>query len=114
MLPTKTKKRTNSDGLMDELLLIAREEFNSDRRSEPRFPFFRPASVQVDDHNFSAFTREIGASGMGLLHSMALPLKEVVIKIAGRPQQLRLQIERCESIGEGWYISGGKIIGSNA
>ena len=48
------------------------------------------------------------------MHSMELPLKEVVIKIAGRPQQLRLQIERCESIGEGWYISGGKLVGRNA
>ena len=113
-MPTKTKKSASSAGLMEELLLIAQEEFNSDRRSEQRFPFFRPASVQVDDHNFSAFTREICASGMGLLHSTELPLKEVVIKIAGRPQQLRLQIQRCESIGDGWYISGGKLVGTDA
>ena len=99
---------------MQELLILAQTEFNNDRRSEKRYPFFRPASVQLDDHNFSAFTREIGASGMGLLHSMKLPLEEVVIKIAGRPEQLCLRIERCESIGEGWYISGGKIIAPNA
>ena len=61
-MPTKTRKSMSSDGLMDELLL-AQTEFNKDRRSEQRYPFFRPASVQVDDHNFSAFTREIGLSG---------------------------------------------------
>lgn len=113
-MPTKTRKCMSSDGLMGELLLLAQTEFNNDRRVDERFPFFRPVSVQIDRHSFSAFTREIGASGMGLLHSMELPLKEVLITIAGRPQQLRLRIERCESIGEGWYISGGKIVGTGA
>ena len=113
-MPTKTRTSTNSDGLMGELLILAEAEFKNDRRSEKRFPFFRPVSVQVDDHSFSAFTREICNSGMGLLHSMELPLEEVMITIAERPQQLRLQIEQCESIGEGWYISGGKLVDKNA
>ena len=113
-MPTKTRKSTNSDGLMGELLILAEAEFKNDRRSEMRFPFFRPVSVQVDNHSFSAFTREICNSGMGLLHSMELPLQEVVIKFADRPQKLRLQIEQCESIGEGWYISGGKLVDKNA
>ncbi len=113
-MSTKTSKSTSSDGLMGELLVLAEAEFKNDRRSEVRFPFFRPVSVQVDNHSFSAFTREICESGMGLLHSMELPLEEVVITIAERPQQLRLQIEQCESIGEGWYISGGKVVDKNA
>ena len=113
-MPTKTTTNTNSEGLMGELLMLAEAEFKNDRRSEMRFPFFRPVSIQVDDHSFSAFTREICNSGMGLLHSMELPLEEVVIKFADRPQQLRLQIEQCESIGEGWYISGGKLVDKNA
>ena len=114
-MPTKTRTSTNSDGLMDELLILAEAEFKNDRRSEMRFPFFRPVSIQVDDHSFSGFTREICVSGIGLLHSVELPLKEVLITIADeRPQPLRLRIERCESIGEGWYISGGKIVGLNA
>jgi hypothetical protein len=99
---------------MQELLILAQTEFNSDRRSEKRYPFFRPAFVQMDDYSFSAFTREIGASGMGLLHNMKLPLQEFGVKIAGRPEQLRLRIERCESIGEGWYISGGKVVAPSA
>jgi hypothetical protein len=113
-MPTKTRKSTHSKGLMSELLIRAEEEFNNDRRAEKRFPFFYPISIQVDNHRYSAFTREIGASGMGLLHSVELPLQEVLIVLAGRPQQLRLRIERCESIGEGWYISGGKIVGTDA
>ena len=108
------RKSKDSDGLMGELLTLAEAEFNNDRRSEKRFPFFRPVSVQVDDHRFSAFTREIGDSGMGLLHSMELPLEEVLITIIGQPQQLRLRIEHCESIGEGWYISGAKTVDRHA
>ena len=73
-MPTKMSNDTGCHLLMQELLTLAQTEFNNDRRSEKRYPFFRPAFVQVDDHSFSAFTREIGASGMGLLHSMKLPL----------------------------------------
>ena len=107
---TNTSTRLGSDELMRELVLQAEAEFKDDRRSEKRFPFFRPASVGVDGHSFSAFIREIGASSIGLLHSMELPLKDIVITVSGRPQQLCLRIERCESIGEGWYISGGKLV----
>ena len=112
-MSTKTGKSTHSKGLMSELMIRAEAEFNNDRRVEKRFPFFYPVSVQVDNHRYSAFTREICASGIGLLHSMELPLIEVLVTLAGRPQQLRLRIERCESIGEGWYISGGKDVASD-
>ena len=114
MAAKKTSTRTSSDELMGELLLLAKTEFENDRRAEKRFPLYRAVSVQLDRHNSSAFTREIGASGMGLLHSMELPLEEVTITVAGRHQQLRLRIERCESIGAGWYVSGGKIVGTEA
>jgi hypothetical protein len=114
-MPTKTSQSTKSVGLMDELLIQAEAEFYNDRRSEKRFPFFRSVTVEVDDHSFSAFTREICDTGIGLLHSMELPLTVVFITMAGRPDQvLSLLIERCEPIGGGWYISGGRPVGSNA
>jgi hypothetical protein len=113
-MPTKTRKSVSPDSLMSELLLLAQAEYNEDRRSEKRIPFFRPVSVQLGNNSFSAFTREISAVGVGLLHSMELPLKEVVIKLAGRQEELRIRIERCASIGEGWYISGGTLVERNA
>src|SRR4051812_18425205 len=67
-MPTKSKKSSNSEGLMSDLLLLAEADFKDDRRSEKRYPFFRAASVQMDNRSFSAFTREISASGLGLLH----------------------------------------------
>jgi hypothetical protein len=111
-MPTKANEGVRSNGLVAELLRQAKADFENDRRAEQRFPFFHPISVQVDDCSFSAFTRDVGASGMGLLHYMELPLQEVTVTISGRPQNVRLRIEWCAPIGEGWYISGGGFVGS--
>jgi hypothetical protein len=109
-MATKAKKGMTSDNVMYRLLLQAETDFNNDRRSEPRFPFFRAVSIRVDGQSFSAFTREISASSIGLLHSMELPVKEVEILVAGQRQVLRAEVERCEACGEGWYISGCKVV----
>jgi hypothetical protein len=71
-------------------------------------------SVRVNGQSLSAFTREISVSSIGLLHNMELPLKEVEIIVAGKQQVLRACIERCESCGEGWYLSGGTFVGTDA
>ena len=109
-MTTKTKKQMKSDELMKRLVFQAETDFNSDRRTEPRFPFFRPVSIRVGDLSFSAFTREISASAMGLLHNMLLPCAEVEIWVEGHRPGLRARIERCEPCGEGWFISGCKIV----
>jgi PilZ domain len=113
-MTTNEETRTSSDRLMYRLVLQAETDFNDDRRSEKRFPFFRPVTVQVDGQSFSAFSRDISASGIGLLHNMELPLKDVVIIVDGHRQGLRARVVRCESLGEGWYISGCKIVSAGA
>ena len=110
---TKTKQ-SMSTGQLHELVLQAETDFHHDRRSEPRYPFFRPVWVRVDGKSFSAFTREISVSSIGLLHNMELPLQEVEISVAGTQQTLRARLERCESCGEGWYLSGGTFVGIDA
>jgi hypothetical protein len=112
-MATKTKQSMSSAQLHD-LVLQAEADFLNDRRSEPRYPFFRSASIRIDGHCFSAFTREISTSAIGLLHYMELPLQEVEIVIAGKPQTLRARIERCQACGDGWYISGGTFVGTDA
>ena len=113
-MTTKTETSTGSDRLMYRLVLQAETDFNDDRRSERRFPFFRTVSVQVDGQSFSAFSRDISASGIGLMHTMELPLRDVVIIIDGHRQGLQARVVRCESFGEGWYISGCKIVSAGA
>jgi hypothetical protein len=111
---TPIKATTGSNKLMYRLLFEAETDFNNDRRSEKRFPFFRHVSINVDGHSYSAITREISASGFGLMHNMELPLKEVEILVAGQRQTLRAEVERCEPCGEGWYISGCKVFSTGA
>jgi len=112
-MSANTNASPTTDEILTELVKVALKDTDNNRRSETRFPFFRPISVQMDNHSFSAFTREVSLSGIGLLHSMELPLKEVSVTIAGQPDPLFVQIERCDPIGEGWYISGGRLVDSN-
>jgi hypothetical protein len=108
-MPEKAYESVHSNELVAELLRQAKADFENDRRAEQRFPFFHPISIQVDDRSFSAFTREIGASGIGLLQNMELPLQDVMVTIPGRGPNVPLRIEWCAPIGEGWYISGGSF-----
>jgi hypothetical protein len=98
-----------------ELIVDAHHDHLKDRRSESRCPFFRPVSVQTEPGTrFSAFTREISATGIGLLHNFELPLGEVELSIPHRRQhviRVRTRILWCQDCGEGWFISGGQFIG---
>lgn len=108
---SQTAAGTSAQEILAELLLLAKTESEHERRSAMRYPFFRPAVLEFDNHNFSAFTREVSSAGVGLLHCMKVPIAEIGLSIAGRPGRLRIRIQRCEAIGEGWYISGGELIG---
>ena len=110
----KSTRCSRSDMSMDRLVSEAEAEFNGDRRSTPRFPFFRPVSIQLDGKCFSAFTREISTTSIGLLHNMVLPLTEIQIMVSGHEHVLSACVERCESCGEGWYISGCSIVRRDA
>ena len=105
--------KTSSEQLMQELLLQAKSEMSHDRRSEARVPFFRAVSVRVGKRSFSAFIREISISSVGMLHNMQLRLEEVDVTVSGQRRGFRVQLERCEPCGEGWYISGGTVIDSD-
>jgi hypothetical protein len=87
-----------------------------ERRSEHRVPFFRPVLIGLDGEkhpHFSAFTRDLSARGIGLLHIMPLACGEVVVRVpspSGAPIDLRAYIDRCDDCGEGWYMSGGQLL----
>lgn len=96
-----------------ELVLEAHDEGMRDRRSEVRCPFFRPVSVHAGGNHYSAFSREISALGIGLLHNFELKLGEVEVAIPskrGHTVRLRTRLMWCRPCGEGWYISGGVFL----
>jgi hypothetical protein len=98
------------------LLSLARSEEHIDRRGEPRSPYFRPISVMLDGpqrRQYSAFSREISPSGIGLLHNMPLDPSEVTLAILGprgEACRFRTHIMWCRPCGEGWYLSGGRFL----
>jgi len=110
-MPTKTSQ------IVQQLLSMAAKEAWQDRRAEFRFAFFRPVSIEMNGKSYSAFSRDISLSGIGLIHNMDLPLGQVEITVPtemGRTVKLKARIQRCESCGPGWYISGGEFIGVKA
>ena len=100
--------------LLNEAKAIAGE-----RRAEARHPFFRPVTITVEDkggilRSFSAFATDISATGIGLLHNMALEVGEAIVTIKdglGDSVRLRGEITWCQPCGEGWYLSGSRFLG---
>lgn len=95
-----------------DLLSTAKAADLGDRRLAERHPFFYPvnvASQRPGSPSFSAFSRDISAGGMGLLHNMPLERGPVVLTImsdAESPVRLAGIIMWCVPCGEGWYTSG--------
>jgi hypothetical protein len=98
-----------------QLIVEAKAALKADRRGDVRYAFFRPVSIELDDgHVYSAFTREISETGIGLVHNMPLGEGEVEVSVrsdCGYSIRVRTQIIWCVSCGEGWYISGGRFSG---
>ena len=96
------------------LVADAEECDKRERRTDKRVPFFRQASIRLDDgQSFSAYTRNISQTGIGLMHTVDLPLCDVELTIvAGKDQfpKLRARVERCEPCSGGLYISGLRFI----
>jgi hypothetical protein len=96
-----------------ELVLEAYDEGKRDRREEVRYPFFRSVTLQVEGHRHPAFSREISASGIGLLHNVELPQGEVEVTLPsrrGHSVRMRTKILWCRRCSDGWYISGGRFV----
>src|SRR5262245_39797955 len=88
-----------------QLISEALCENKHDRRREPRYPFFRRISVGLKDgHRHSAFTREISASGIGLVHNVEFLPGEVELSIPseqGCVVRVRTRIVWCQPCGDG-------------
>jgi hypothetical protein len=97
--------------------LLNEEQDYSDRRSAPRNPFFRPISMTwrfASQERRVAFTRELSSSGIGLLHAYPVSRGEVLVTVSsehGDPVLFRVYLLWCRPCGEGWYLSGGQILG---
>ncbi len=114
-IESKDKQERSPGKAIYQLIVEAQSMENKDRRRDVRYAFFRPVSVEVEEgQRYSAFSREISASGIGLIHNIEFPNSEVEISVSseqGYSIRVRTRIMWCTPCGEGWYISGGKFVG---
>ena len=100
------------------LMAEARSDDQMDRRGAARYPFFRAARLlpgSGDLGDYTAFTRELATSGIGLLHSVKLepgPMVVVLHTQDGARVRLPTEIQWCRPCGDGWYVSGGTFLES--
>lgn len=98
-----------------QLCVEAGNRTRKNRRTDVRFPFFRPVSIQLDEgQRYSAFSRDISAAAIGLMHNMEVPVGEVDLSISsqsGYSVHVRARVTRCEPCGEGWSISACEFLG---
>ena len=94
----------------------ARDSADLEQRRTIRVPFFRPVQVGLDDGGpprFSAFCRDLSLYGIGLLHIMPLHCREILVRFSSRsgpPIDVRVRLDWCQDCGEGWYMSGGRLM----
>lgn len=87
-----------------------------ERRDADRAPCFRPVLIGLPGDGpprFSAFTRDISPQSIGLLHVMPLARGEIVVRFprpGAAPTDLQVRLEWCQDCGEGWYMSGGRLL----
>ncbi len=87
-----------------------------ERRVEPRHPFVQSVSLTVDgmsNDSLVVFTREISASGIGLLHNAKLDTGTIELTFdspTGNTCRIATEIIWCRALTEGWYISGGRFV----
>ncbi|MCA9149456.1 MAG: PilZ domain-containing protein [Planctomycetales bacterium] len=103
-------KLRSTVGRMIEDAKIADDE----RRRNGRYPYFQPVMIQMKDSPelYSAFTRDVSLTGIGLLHWM--PIQPQMISVMGKLMdgtnvRVAVKIAWCVPCGEGWYISGGRF-----
>jgi hypothetical protein len=101
---------------LEALLASTREVEDAERRSDVRHSFFAPvtlAGCEEPSRSWSAFSREISASGIGLLHNMPLPkgrVYELTIGRDGTGCSCTAEVVWCRPAGEGWYLSGWRFV----
>ena len=115
MAEPSTTPISTGHAAIEALYSMARTNDLDNRRFAARYPFFQSVIVSnADDsvHQFSAFSRDISATGIGLLHNQPLDLGFVYLRIENTSgvSILPATIAWCNPAGHGWYMSGAQFI----
>jgi hypothetical protein len=115
VMPFELHELRSFGNALHPLLVEARANDQREDRWGIRYPFFRAVTVTTEEgEEIRAFSRDISASGIGLLHNTEIPTGVVDIRIKsarGFTVDVQTRIFWCQSCGEGWHISGGQFMG---
>src|SRR5687767_14129213 len=84
----------------------------SDRRVEAGYAVFKNVTLRGRDAphtTVSAFSRELGAGGIGLLHTVSLnpgDYYEADIHVDGRHVPKQVRVAWCRPMDDEWFVSG--------
>ena len=97
-----------------EIIFEDAQRIQHEQRLQQRTPLFHPVFITADDGTtYTAFTRDLSKTGIGLLHCMPIEPQETIVRLQranGAVVSLTVNITWCQSCGEGWYVSGGKLL----
>jgi len=106
--------QSNTYHSVDEWVQNTANSIIAGRRTNGGHPFFRPLTIASRGDETTilrAFSTDISATGIGLLHKRPLEMQQLQLSFE-RPQlKCIMEVEWCEPCGEGWYLSGGRFLG---
>jgi len=101
---------------LDAILEEAARGTRQEDRSQPRYSFFRPVTILLDNGTTCAgFSRDVSEDGIGLIHNGELPLTEVDVRIAHGGDSfvmVRTRILWSRTCAGPWCASGGSFVSS--
>jgi hypothetical protein len=100
--------------LVHRLVNEAQDDVDFQRRNEVRHPFVRPVTIiGPDGTEFSALSRDISETGIGLIHQRELrptTVSLIITRRSGEAVKVAARIRWSKPIGDQWLISGGEFI----
>lgn len=98
---------------LQALIRHAKTGEQSDCRSEPRYPFFQPITINRGMWRIAALSRDISMTGIGVLHTRPLPSGRIVVGIPselGNAIYLLGEVVWRRTFSEGWLASGIRFV----
>ena len=114
-MPKDPWSRPTIEDLRQVLESIGKPEVSNLRTNE-RLELSVPAEIKtLRGNTISAMTREIGRTGIGLLHRGSVSVGETTVRMASETREFeyRVLIEWCQPCDNGMFMSGGKFLSND-
>jgi len=105
--------KAETEKVVEQWILDAVRSEQSQRRSQVRYPFARPATICRGGFEVQAMCRDISKYGIGLIQSDCPPKRgkhSISIWLGKRVMQAPVNIFWTSKIGQNWWACGGHLV----